>query len=56
MSDGFLVPKNVAQKVRVELTLGNPYRFLSLLRVVSINAVRRGLVALPKYLPASVHA
>jgi len=46
----------VVPKIRVELTPGNPYRFLSLVRVVLISAVRRGLVALPKYLPASVRA
>ena len=28
-SEGFFVPKNVVPKVRVELTQGHPYRFLS---------------------------
>ena len=29
MSEGFSVPENVVPKVKVELTQGHPYRFLS---------------------------
>jgi len=37
---GFFVPKNVVPKVRVELTQGHPYRFLSLVRVVLISVIK----------------
>ena len=48
--------RNVVPKVRVELTRGHPQRFLSLVRVVLIDAIRRDLVQPPEYLPASVRA
>jgi len=32
MSEGFFGPENVVPKVRVELTQGHPYRFLSPVR------------------------
>jgi hypothetical protein len=52
--EGFSVPENVVPKVRVELTQGNPYRFLSLVRVVLISAIRRDLVQTLEYFHASV--
>ena len=35
------MPENVAPKVRVELTQGHPYRFLSLVRVVLISFIMK---------------
>ena len=52
--EGFSVPENVVPKVRVELTQGHPYRFLSLVRVVLISVIRRDLVQTPEYFHASV--
>ena len=40
------VIKRLVPKVRVELTQGHPYRFLSLVRVVLISVIRRDLVLL----------
>ena len=40
MSEGFFVPENVVPKVRVELTQGHPYRFLSLVGVVLISVIK----------------
>ena len=54
MPEGFSVPENVVPKVRVELTQGNPYRLLSLVRVVLISAIRRDLVQTLEYFHASV--
>ena len=51
---GFFVPENVVPKVRVELTQGHPYRFLSLVRVVLISVIRRDLVQTPEYVHSSV--
>ena len=51
---GFFVPENVVPKVRVELTQGHPYRFLSLVRVVLIRVLRRDVVQPPEYFHASV--
>jgi len=48
--------QNVVPKVRVELTQGHPYRFLSLVQVVLISVIRRDLVQLTEYFPASVRA
>ena len=36
-SGGFFVPENVVPKVRVELTQGHPYRFLSLVRAMLVS-------------------
>ena len=47
----FFLPRNAVPKVRVELTLGHLYRFLSLARVVLISVIRRVLVQPPEYLP-----
>ncbi len=55
-SRGFPCLQLVVPKVRVELTGGDPHRFLSLVRIVLISAVRRDLVQPPEYFPESVRA
>jgi len=39
--EGFFVPENVVPKVRVELTQGHPYRFLSTVRFVLISFMKK---------------
>ncbi|SVA94353.1 uncharacterized protein METZ01_LOCUS147207 [marine metagenome] len=39
--EGFFVPENVVPKVRVELTQGHPYRFLSMMRFVLISFIMK---------------
>jgi len=39
MSESFCVPENVVPKVRVELTQGHPYRFLSLSLCVPLDLI-----------------
>ena len=53
---GFFVVKKVVPKVRVELTRGHLYRFLSLVRIFLISAIRRDLVQPPECSPPSVRA
>jgi len=50
------MPKNMVPKVRVELTQGHPYRFLSPVRDILISVNRRNLVQLPVYFLKSVRA
>ncbi len=50
------VPENVVLKVRVELTLGHHYRFLSLARVNLINVIKCDLVRPPEDSSRSVRA
>jgi len=42
----------VVPKVRVELTQGHPYRFLSLAQVVLIGVIRRVLVQVSECFPS----
>jgi len=39
--EGFFVPGNVVPKVRIELTQGHPYRFLSMMRFVLISFIMK---------------
>ncbi len=55
-SEGFFVPENVMLKVRVELTQGHPYWFLSLVQVVLVSVIRSDLVQPLGYFPSSARA
>ena len=53
---GLFTPKIVVPKVRVELTRNHPHRFLSLVQVVLISVIRRGLVNHTESFPENVCA
>ena len=53
---GYFMPRMSGAEGQSRTDTELPCRFLGLVRIVLIDAIRRGLVQPPKYLPASVRA